>query len=599
MLKGLGTKIKGVFSEIKTYWKHPREGNFVSYKEMMFLALGCSGTIVINSIEIGFGVSCFLIGAIYKITFRDLYIIGLISMPFNFIYSPMNMIVVDNLGRVPKKTMRGMNCYLLPTMLIGLGLMFVPQNFLENIVPSFPQILGWILLFNALQIYYKKFIFQKLSKRFGKFRIWIITGALPCFAIMMLLVYLPFTEMLYINRLLVLNCLFSLFNLFKPFTDQRGAMQNVISPKSSERVKINTINTTLLAPMYGIMNVLMPILATYTGGLTNINTYRIIAPIFYGVGIPLCLILAFGVKDKVYVEEKHETNIGLFKGFKMIVKNKYLWINYISDNISAFSWGAINIVNVVVVYYMRQDWLLGIVSTVTGFCGFPGLFLAPLMIKKMGKKNVVLLARGLYLSYFVFAFLAISTNQVWLLFIGIIAYNLFNTAGNIARDSINPEIWDYQQYISGERMESSTGILNVLGTPIVTLMSMVIPLVYEKIGFTNDWNMMYVPEMRNKIFYITLLLAMFGHIAGTIPWFFYNLTDKKHKEIMDELELRAKAKSDAALVAAGDCTAVPTELAPEGCAAGNIPTGDVFSIGEAPESEGVTESATEVDDENE
>lgn len=540
MVKQLWMKVKGVYSEVRTYWRKPREGNYVSYKEMLFLALGCSGSIVINSLEIGFSVSCFLIGAIYKITFRDLYIIGLLAMPFNFIYSPMNMLVVDNLGNVPKKTMKAMNCYLLPTIALGVALMFMPKNFLENIVPSFPRILGWILLFNGLQIYYKKFIFKKLSKRFGKFRIWIISGCIPCFIIMMLIVYLPFNNMLYIDRLFVLNCLFGLFGLFKPFTDQRGAMQNVISPKSEERVKVNTINTTILAPVYGIMNVLMPILATYTGGLTNIATYRIIAPIFYGIGIPLCLILALGVKDKVFVEEKHETNIGFIKGFKMIVKNKYLWISYLSDNISAFSWGVINIVNVVVVYYMRQDWLLGILATVTGFCGFPGLFLAPLLIKKMGKKNVVLLARGLYMSYFVFAFLSIKLDMVWLLFVGIVAYNLFNTAGSIARDCINPDVWDYQQYISGERMESSTGIINVIGTPIVTLMTMTVPLVYEKIGFTNDWNMMYVPEMRNKIFYVTLLLSMFGHIVATIPWFFYNLTEKKHKQIMEELKNRAE-----------------------------------------------------------
>jgi hypothetical protein len=57
------------------------------------------GTIIVDAIGLGWGVGCFLIGAIYKITFRDLYIIGFINMITSLIYGPISLIIVDNLGR--------------------------------------------------------------------------------------------------------------------------------------------------------------------------------------------------------------------------------------------------------------------------------------------------------------------------------------------------------------------------------------------------------------------------------------------------------------------------------------------------------------------
>lgn len=154
------------------------------------------------------------------------------------------------------------------------------------------------------------------------------------------------------------------------------------------------------------------------------------------------------------------------------------------------------------------------------------------------------MARFFYYSYFIFAFLAIKFSNAYLLYIGLVLSNLFNTSGSIARDTMNSDMWDYQQYISGKRLESSMGILNTLGSPIVTLMAMTVPLVYGLIGFTNDWNILYMPDIRARILNVTLLLCLGSHTLGTIPYFFYDLSEKKHAKIILELEERKRNLED-------------------------------------------------------
>lgn len=535
-------KLKQFILDIFRYWKKPKEGDFVPNKEIFNFGVGIFGTIVADGLVLVWGIGCLLIGAVYKISFRDLWIIGFIGMLYSFIYNPIQMIVTDNLGNVPEKTMKKINNYLLPSAIIGALIMFIPNSFMERIIPAFSKIIGWPLVFNAFYVHFNKFVFKKLAPKFGKFRSLIIATWLPCLIATFLIIYIPFNDpsMKYATKLWLLNCLFSFY--LKAFSQQRGALQNVISPKAEERVKINTILTLLGAPAYAIMGILVPILATTTGGMSSYATYKVYGIIFVVIGIPLTLFMAFGVKDRIILEKKHVTNVNMFNGFRDVLKNKYLWIYYISDNLQAFCWGTVNIVTIVVVYLLRQDWTLGLVTTITGFFGFPGLFLAPLLIKKLGRRNVLFLAKGLGYSYFIFAFMAIKTNVIAYLYIGLILSNMFNQAGYIARDCILPDIWDYQQFKSGKRLESSMGILNTLGSPIVNLLMMTVPIAYAAYGFTNDWSMLYDPVIRSNILNITLILTLLGHTVGIIPYFFYDLTEKKHAEIFKELERRKKEK---------------------------------------------------------
>ena len=527
---------------IKANWHKPKDGDYVSNKEFLYLILGAMGSGGVSQATgfFGFSATCLLVGAIYGISFRDIYAIGLIGLPFGYVFGPIGMIIRDNLGNVPKKTMRMINRIMVPSFIAGILLFFVPQQYFESIVPSFPQLVGGLLVINVFSNYYTNFILKKLSGKFGKFRPFVIVGGIPTILSMLLIAFLPFGDMEYKTRLWVLQLIFHFYNTFISYIQQKDNIENVITPNTQERTKIIAIGNIISVIVPGMVMMLIPVLANYTGGMAALNTYRYVLPAVVVVFTPLVLFQAFGVKDRVVIEKEHKPEVSMRQGFKAVLKNKYLWILSISGLLGAVSWGSINTLNIIIIYGMRQDWLLGIMATIVGISGAPGNLFLPFIVKRLGKRNAVLFARGLQYISFVMMYYAIMGEQVYFLFFAMFVSNIFGTVSWMGNRTMTPDAWDYQQYISHERLEGCSNIFSLITNPLTMLLAMIVPTVYAAVGFTSDWNVMYFPDIRNKILLITLGLSVLGHTLSSIPLFFYDLSDKKHGAIIEELGRRAK-----------------------------------------------------------
>ena len=140
MNKLLG-KVKTMATDLKKYWHTPREGDYVPYKEYTSYCVGLSGSMCAGTVlsYFGFSASCLLVGAIYGISFRDIYVLGLIGTPLGLLMSPIGMLLTDNLGVLEQKTMKRINMLLIPMFVIGMMLYFVPQHPFEKILPALPQ----------------------------------------------------------------------------------------------------------------------------------------------------------------------------------------------------------------------------------------------------------------------------------------------------------------------------------------------------------------------------------------------------------------------------------------------------------------------------
>jgi len=545
MISGLTGKAKIGFSNIKTYWRHPQEGNYVSYKEWLNFIIGASGNNSAGAFMgyIGFAASCLLVGTIYGIAFKDIYLMGLIGMPLGYIMNPINMVVTDNLGDVPKKSAKLINAVCIPMMIIGFLLYFIPQQYFEKIMPALPQILATMFVFSGIGVYYKIFVYKKLSPRFGKYRPWIIVGILPSIIMIFLIVYLPFNSMLYYNRLWVLYLCFTVYGLFSGYTNQLGNLHNVISPNSEERAKIMSIGALAYSSIPSLVNILFPVFAMMTGGLRSIRTYRTIIPFGIVAFSAFSLFLAFGVKDKVIVSKTYKAQVSFVSGFKAVLKNKYFWITNLSGLGNCISAGSVSIINILFIFTTRQDWWLGIYSGIIGTAYIPGLLMAPWFIKKFGKKNLILGSKLIGLLSILATYYSVKTGNV-ILFIAVnyVAQLLVSPAGT-AGSAMTADIWDYQQYKTGERLDGSAGIFGLILTPIATLGGLLIPKLYASLGFTTDWDIMYVPQFRNKIVAVTFLVTAVATVLTAIPYFFYDLSDEKHKEVIKTLQQRAEAEN--------------------------------------------------------
>ena len=103
--------VKTFVTDLKTYWDKPRPGEYVSNKECLYFILGSGGSN--NAMNTGanltFTASCLFVGAIYGLRMMDFAMLGVVNMVLNYLFQPITMIITDNLGRPPKKTMRSFN----------------------------------------------------------------------------------------------------------------------------------------------------------------------------------------------------------------------------------------------------------------------------------------------------------------------------------------------------------------------------------------------------------------------------------------------------------------------------------------------------------
>lgn len=532
---------KSLVKEITGHWKKPKEGEYVSYKEFTYLVLGIGGNMCAASASynLTFSAGCMFVGAIYGLRMMDFAILGVVNLVFNYIFSPINMIITDNLGSPSKKTMRMINWANLLFLVLGIAAFFVPQEPFEQFMPALPQVIGSKFLLQVFSTYYNIFVYRKFSPKFGKYRCWIIANTIPYMLSLMLLVLFPYNSLDYNNKFWVMHLFFSFWGCFGSCFSQTGNIQNVISPNTDERAKIMSYGSFLWSLFPSIYNIIFPVFATLAGGMTSINTYRIVVPVIILIFAPFSLFLIFGVKDRVIQEHDHRPQVDMKNGFKAVLKNKYLWITNISSWLSSLSAGIINIINMVVIYSMRQDWVMGITSTILGTACVPGMFLAPTLIKKFGKKRIILFSKYASVACLGITGIGVYLNSLIIIILSSYLSSLFNSVVSIANSAITADIWDYQQYISGERLDGCMGIFGYISAPLTTLTAMLVPFLYGLVGFTSDWNILYDSTIRTEVFLITVVVSAVAGLLATIPYHFYDFTEKRHEKIMDELRERA------------------------------------------------------------
>lgn len=542
-VKNLIGKCKSAVVDFKAHWLTPKEGDYVPNKEVVLLALGSSGSSGLSNAlnYISFSAGCFLVGSIYGISFTDIYICGILGMLFSYIFSPIGMVIQDNLGNPPKRTMRLINIVCIACSALAVACFFIPQQYTERIIPALPQLLGCFLINNIFSTYYSLIVYKKMSPRFGKFRPWVIVNCLPMIACLLLMSFLPFSEWNYATRLWSLQLVFLFYGTFSGFNGQKDNIANLMTPNSTERTRFMTIEQFVSAAIGGLIMVLLPFLTVLTGGMTGINTYRYIIPACVLLFSPLVMIQAFGLKERVILEKEHKTNVNMTNGFKQVLKNKYLWITNISGLLGNVSAGIITVLTVMVVYSMRQDYILGILTAVSGVFATPGLLLVPFLTKKFGKRKTMIWSRMLqFIAYGVQFIGLILMNNVWVLFIGLNLIHFFNIVTWMTNKLMTPDIWDYQQYISGERLEGCSGVFGLITNPLSKVLALIIPAIYTAVGFTSDWTVLYFEDVRNKVFLYTIIMSVAAHLLTTIPFFFYDLSEKKHDDIIKELQRRAE-----------------------------------------------------------
>lgn len=468
--------VKNVVTDVTTHWKRPGKDNFVSYKEIVNLGIGGMG-------------------------------------------QQFALVLLACLGLSAGNTLLGSTIGIRPMHL--------------QYMLTFQTILNIVFLFIRGKIV------DNTRTKWGRFRPYIAIMGFPLVILTAIFVFLPFDTMNYQMKL-VLSFVFAItIAMVQPvFTDTYAELQTVISPSSEERTKVITINSLIWSIAPTLTGLFIPILTNLTGGYTNINTYRYILVPIGLVGVSLNLFTAFGCKERVVTSKTYVQKVGAISGTMMILKhNKHWWIRQVSQLVG-FLEGAAGMIFPWMYIYGSQDMVsYGVAATVLGSASGIAMAICPWILKKLGNRKLLLYHNAfniILLSLLVFSY---KINFVVL----VIFYlnNLVNALSNVYNPVMHSEVKDYQQYKCGKRMDFIFGIAGLATMPITILTGYFIPYVYEFMGLTTNYDILYDPNVRNQMFLVLCILSIIGAALNLIPFFFYSLSREKHESVIRVLRFRA------------------------------------------------------------
>lgn len=474
-IKQLVGKGKNALENVVTYWNKPAKGEYVSYKEIINYSVGGMGQNMVLYLTgfFGFGISNLLIAS--AIGIRPLHI--------------QNMATIMTIVQVVMAIVRG--------------------KLVDN-----------------------------TRTKWGRFRPYIALASIPIVVLSAIFLFLNFEVMSYNQKLAIVFAFGMSIQVIQPlFADSYTELRTVISPNSNERAKVITLSAIVYSIAPTIYNLFIPILSDFTGGFTNINTYKFVVLPVGVLGVFMSLFAAFGCKERVVAAENYVQKSNIFHDILEVWRNKYWWIRNIAGLVGVLEGAYLVIFGWIFIYDTQNMTSYGLFNTILGTASLISMAITPFLLKKLGNKRIMIfhnLINIVFIAFMCFTF----TN--WVIFF--ILYYL-NTVANqliiVYDPAIHSEVKDYQQYISDKRMDFTFGAAGQINLPVTIALAYIVPIVYEAMGVTTNYDIIYDPRIRYNFFYVLCGISVLGATLNLLPLLFYRLSREKHTVIITALRYRA------------------------------------------------------------
>ena len=565
-MSGLFGKVKWLFNEIKTHWNTPAEGKYVPYKEYkdVIFAVGSNyaGSKVLE--YIGFFSSCYLIMHHYKLPYLTFSVIGILNMPLGYISALMWWFVCDNLGFLPKKTERKFYAVYIAMGLFGLSTILFDYSRLFNQSSAFITYLnglegmnatacfktfgthflytGWV---GARNIFWRKILLPK----YGRYKYSLYCDVIPKCIMVILIGWLPVYNIPDVaTRVWVANLLFAAYNVFG-FANNLEICTRSISPNLQERILVRSYPVKLSHFFNTIVAIILPvIIGSLRYEWADINVYRYVIPITFITLATMTMIFAGRIKERIPqppVEKK--VHIKFWDGMFGVLHNKYLLINTIVGLIDSLGNGMLPFTTILYLYTFRLSGLpYSLLVALISFAGTPPDLLSPYFLKRFSYKQIMIfyqLSRAIGNGLIAAAmwFCGDNVNLCGIICVVVLFFmEMTKTVPTTAGHDMNVRIGDYQMYLSGERLESFSGVFGWFTGPVTSFVGLIIPLMLLKYGFNSNWDVLFIDDCRRNIIVIPIIVDVIGFFLMTIPYLFWDYDSKKQNMVMEVLKRRAE-----------------------------------------------------------
>lgn len=535
--------IKQKISNVTNYWNSPPEGRYMPFKEIVSYAGGGIGVkfLAVMATNMILSATNVLIGNTLGVEPIDMYIMYFISVLVNIPLSGIRANIIDNTRSREGKYRPYIVRMGIPSAIVTILFVWFPYN-------QFGALFGEGTIF-------------------GKSKAYVITCTL----------------------ILIFNFIQNFFYYF--FSEAYDNLIHVLSPNTQERADVSTIKGVVYSLAPSILNLAMPIFAQLftNNNMYDIRLYRYIYPPLAILSVMLSIVVYVNTKEKIVQAKTHVIQVKFMDSLREVLRNKYFWV------IAMATWLGFLESSMTVVLGWLYNYggicngsTYSLITLVCQNAGLVGMLLAPFAIRKWGKRFVLIGTNVLNIVFIALMFPVVrvidmsgtSTRALdtWIpLILLVVCYwmnNLMNAFMQILTPSINADIRDYQQYISGERIDGMFSTITAIGGLITVASSGVVNLLYNKFGINVETaeRVMNDPEVMNKVLRngsvvkdvieaadtssityfslyssdilqticgVLILASIVGAFINVVPYFFYDLTELKQQGVIRVLKIRA------------------------------------------------------------
>ncbi len=394
----------------------------------------------------------------------------------------------------------------------------------------------------------------------GKYRPYIISMGIPTVLIGSIMMLLPYETMtMFWKCFWVLLCNIG-FQFFFYFTvDAYESLINVLSPNSIERSDVLSIRCIVENISPSIANIFFPIVAKLITGddtLYDMRVYRVLFPPLLIAGFLISILVYVNTEEKIVRPKKHIIHVRFTDAFRAVASNKYFWVISLAGWMGFLegSFGSI----MGWMYHYQKPCSAGQYAIITAIAGNASLWpniVAPFFIRRFGKKKIIVLSNVLNIGLIALMLPVVrmtgTPNIIWLLLFCSFFNQFITSLGHLITPSINADIRDYQQYISGERIDGMFAAVGLIGNVISMATGSVLPFIYNKVGLNaetavslgysaqNVYDVLYNHEYFVNISSVLIIASVIGAVMNVIPMFFYDFTETKQQGMIRVLKLRA------------------------------------------------------------
>lgn len=498
---GIKQTVTNLVDNVRFYWKEPPKGRFMSFKEIVAYAGGGIGAYFIISMGTALVVSTtnMIVGGAIGIGAMDMYYLYLIATLANIPLTAVRANMIDNTRGKGGKYRPYLLSMGIPTAIIAIGYVWFP---------------------------YEKLGMLFTGQIFGKASSYVAT----CVVV------------------LIFNLLLQFF--FNFFNDAYTNLIHVLSPNTQERTDVLAIKSVVYSLAPSIINIVLPLVAQFAADndLYDIRVYRISYPVFAVIGILLTIVVFANTEEKIVQAKTHTIQISFIDSFKAVAKNKYFWIIALAGWIGFLEGAYGNILSWSYNYgHTCNGGTFALIQTLTGNAALWGMLLAPLCIRKWGKKKVLIAVN--FANVLCILAMIINMQNIWWLFVCVYFNWLVGAFEQITTPAIQADIRDYQQYRSGERIDGMFATVLTIGNIVTLATSSILPAVqkhygvYDGNGYEKPFDILDVttgePGLLYKLMGALIIMAAIGAFLNMVPYFFYDFNEKKQKSVIRVLQIRS------------------------------------------------------------